>query len=131
MSSRPTYSDEFKADAVALADSSGRPLALVAAELGSSLTALKHWVKLSHEDKGGAGQKPEGPEDAAKYKSMKARLREVEREKELLKKFQRSSPKNNGRWHLPLRSAAGERRRKDRVDVPATLCATVLVLPLA
>ena len=36
MSSRPTYSDEFKADAVALAESSGRLLALVAAELGIS-----------------------------------------------------------------------------------------------
>lgn len=86
MSSRPTYSDEFKADAVALADSSGRPLALVAAELGISLTALKRWVKLSREVHSGDGKKPDEPVDAAKYKAMEVRLREVERENEFLKK---------------------------------------------
>ena len=86
MSSRPTYSDEFKADAVALVDSSGRPLALVAAELGISLTALKRWVKLAHEAPGGTVVKPEQPVDAAKYKALEARLKEVERENEFLKK---------------------------------------------
>lgn len=86
MSSRPTSSDEFKADAVALVDSSGRPLALVAAELGISLTALKRWVKLAHEAPGGTVMKPDQPVDAAKYKALEARLREVERENEFLKK---------------------------------------------
>jgi transposase len=86
MSSRPTYSDEFKADAVALADSSGRPLALVAAELGISLTALKRWVKLAREGQDGSGTKPDEPVDAAKYKALEARLREVERENDFLKK---------------------------------------------
>ncbi|POH56785.1 transposase [Arthrobacter glacialis] len=86
MSSRPTYSDEFKADAVALVDSSGRSLALVAAELGISLTALKRWVKLAHEVPGSAVVKPEQPVDASKYKALEARLREVERENEFLKK---------------------------------------------
>ena len=86
MSSRPTYSDEFKADAVALAESSGRPLALVAAELGISLTALKLWVKLSREGQNGDDKKPDQPVDAAKYKAMEVRLRELERENEFLKK---------------------------------------------
>lgn len=86
MSSRPTYSDEFKADAVALADSSGRPLALVAAELGISLTALKRWIKLSLDGVEGSGKEPDKPVDAAKYKAMEVRLREVERENEFLKK---------------------------------------------
>ncbi|AIY03187.1 transposase [Arthrobacter sp. PAMC 25486] len=86
MSSRPTYPDEFKADAVALADSSGRPLALVAAELGISLTALKRWVKLSRDSQEGGRRKHDDPVDPAKYKAMEARLREVERENEFLKK---------------------------------------------
>lgn len=86
MSSRPTYSDEFKADAVALAESSGRPLALVAAELGISLTALKRWVKLSREGQSDDWKKPDQPVDAAKYKALEVRLREVERENEFLKK---------------------------------------------
>lgn len=84
MSSRPTYSDEFKADAVALVDSSGRPLALVAAELGISLTALKRWVKLSREGQEGGGPKPDLPVDTAKYKAMEVRLRELERENDFL-----------------------------------------------
>ena len=86
MSSRPTYSDEFKADAVALAESSGRPIALVAAELGISLTALKRWFKLSREGQEGGGRKPDLPVDAAKYKAMEVRMRELERENEFLKK---------------------------------------------
>lgn len=86
MSSRPTYSDEFKADAVALAASSGRPVALVAAELGISLTALKRWIKLSHEGQESSGRKPGEPVDAAKYKAMEVRLRELERENDFLKK---------------------------------------------
>ena len=86
MSSRPTYSDEFKADAVALAASSGRPVALVAAELGISLTALKRWIKLSREGQEGGGRKPVEPVDTAKYKAMEVRLRELERENDFLKK---------------------------------------------
>ena len=39
MSSRPTFSDEFKADAVDLVITSGRPIAAVASELGVSVTA--------------------------------------------------------------------------------------------
>ena len=45
MSSRPTYSDEFKADAVSLVISSGRSPASVAPELGISVTALKRRVQ--------------------------------------------------------------------------------------
>ena len=84
MSSRPTYSDEFKADAVALAASSGRPVALIAAELGISLTALKRWIKISREGQEDGGPKPGEPVDAAKYKAMEIRLRELERENDFL-----------------------------------------------
>ncbi|MHA7268736.1 transposase [Arthrobacter sp. HLT1-20] len=94
MSSRPTFSDEFKADPVALVDASGHPLALVTAEMGISLTALKRWVKLAHEGQKGSGKKPDEPVDTAKYKALEARLKEVEREHEFLKKCRRSSPKN-------------------------------------
>jgi transposase len=61
MSARPTYSDEFKADAVNLVLSSGRSPASVAPELGISVTALKRWVQLHREGKAGAGGKPDEP----------------------------------------------------------------------
>ena len=92
MSSRPSYSDEFKADAVNLVISSGRSPASVAPELGISVTALKRWVQLHREGEGegegeaGAGGKPDDPVDPAKYKALEARLREVERENDFLKK---------------------------------------------
>ncbi|WP_035770944.1 transposase [Arthrobacter sp. Br18] len=86
MSARPSYTDEFKADAVALADSSERSLPSVASELGVSLTALKRWVQLTREAEDGGGGKPDDPVDPVKYKALEARLREVERENDFLKK---------------------------------------------
>jgi transposase len=86
MSARPTYSDEFKADAVDLVISSGRSPMSVAPEVGVSVTALKRWVQLHRDAAGGAGVRPDDPVDAAKYKALEARLREVERENDFLKK---------------------------------------------
>jgi len=89
MSARPTYSDEFKADAVALVISSGRSPASVAPELGISVTALKRWVRLHNEGQSegeGNPDDPVDPVDPAKYKALEARLREVERENDFLKK---------------------------------------------
>jgi transposase len=86
MSARPTYSDEFKADAVELVVSSGRSPASVAPELGISVTALKRWVRLSREGQPEGGGKPHDPVDPAKYKALEARLRELERENDFLKK---------------------------------------------
>lgn len=86
MSSRPTYSNEFKADAVNLVISSGRSPASVAPELGISVTALKRWVQLHREGGTGSLGGPDDPVDPAKYKALEARLREVERENDFLKK---------------------------------------------
>ncbi|MET4095563.1 transposase [Arthrobacter sp. UYCu712] len=86
MSSRPTYSDEFRADAVSLVISSGRSPASVVPELGISVTALKRWVQLHREGQSGARGTPDDPVDPAKYKALEARLREVERENDFLKK---------------------------------------------
>ena len=83
MSARPSYSAEFKADAVALVISSGRSPSLVAPELGISVTALKRWVRLHREGDPAADGKPDDP---AKYKALEARLRELERENDFLKK---------------------------------------------
>ena len=84
MSARPTYSDEFKADAVALVISSGRSPVSVAPELGIFVTALKRWVRLHIEGHADGGGKPDDPVDPAKYKALEARLREVERENDFL-----------------------------------------------
>ena len=56
MSPRPTYADEFKADAVNLVISSGRSPASVAPELGISVTALKP-VGAAAPGRGGRGRR--------------------------------------------------------------------------
>ncbi|MFD8656715.1 transposase [Streptomyces mirabilis] len=43
------YSAEFRADAVALARSSGRPVSRVAAELGVNHETLRQWIKVADE----------------------------------------------------------------------------------
>ncbi|WP_442864239.1 transposase [Arthrobacter sp. ATA002] len=106
MSSRSTYSDEFKSDAVNLVISSGRSPGSVAPELGISVTALKRWVQLHREGETRANGQPDDPAEPAKYKALEARPREVERENDFLKKCRRSSPKNNGR--NPLTACSGE-----------------------
>jgi transposase len=54
--------------------------------VGVSVTALKRWVQLHRDAVAGAGGRPDDPVDPAKYKALEARLREVERENEFLKK---------------------------------------------
>ncbi len=54
---RRTFTDEFKREAVALLESSGRPLMQVAAELGIQPSQLRHWQKLIH----GPGSRPTTP----------------------------------------------------------------------
>jgi transposase len=86
MSSRPTFSDEFKADAVDLVITSGRPIAAVASELGVSVTALRRWVRYHREGHPDASMKPDEPIDPAKFKALEVRMRELERENDFLKK---------------------------------------------
>jgi transposase len=45
---RRTFTDEFKREAVALLESSGRPLMQVAAELGIQPSMLRRWRAAAH-----------------------------------------------------------------------------------
>ena len=130
MSSRPSYSDEFEADAVNPVISSGRWSASVAPELGISLTALKRGVQMHREGEAGAGGEPDDPVDTAIYKAMEPRLRELEGRMIFLKKFRCSSPKNNGRGPLPACSRE-ERGIPCHLDVRPAGHSANLVLPVA
>ena len=55
-------------------------------ELGISVTALTRLLHLHRAAESEAGGKPDDPVDPAKYKALEARLREVERENDFLKK---------------------------------------------
>lgn len=47
---------------------------------------MKRWVRVSREGQPGGGGKPDDPVDPAKYKALEARMRELERENDFLKK---------------------------------------------
>jgi transposase len=86
------YSDEFKRDAVALYRRSGRPIKDVARELGISDTSLGTWVRESKEDAPG-----EEVESAKEEARLRKRIRELEEEIEILKRFTRYWVKEEGK----------------------------------
>lgn len=86
MSSRRKYSPEFKAEAVELVISSGRPVVQVAADIGVNEGTLGNWVRVWKEEHPEvAGDEP-GPVEWAKYKALQAENAELKREIEFLGK---------------------------------------------
>jgi len=76
------YSEEFKADAVALVRKSGRPVAQVAKELGVDDSTLSYWVhnsdaRLDDADKA----------ELEEQRRLRKRIKELEEEIEILKRF--------------------------------------------
>jgi transposase len=49
---KPPYSAEFRAEAVRLVESSGKPAAQIARDLGVSFESLRHWIKQAEIDSG-------------------------------------------------------------------------------
>lgn len=75
---RPTYDDQFKRDAVKLLAQPGYTLARAAEALGVSQTALSNWKK---------SVLPKASADlAAENAQLLRRLKEVEMERDILKK---------------------------------------------
>lgn len=79
---RRKFSDEFKADAVALVEESGGQIAKVAKELGIYDSSLGNWVRQARE-------KAEGEptvEERAEIRDLKRELERVTRERDILGK---------------------------------------------
>jgi transposase len=91
---RRKFSDEFKADAVALVEESGGQIAKVAKELGIYDSSLGNWVRQTREQAAGA------PTDAerAEIRELKRELERVTRERDILGKatayFSARDPRN-------------------------------------
>lgn len=86
MSSRRKYKQEFKAEAVQLVISSGRPVAQVATEIGVNEGTLGNWVRLWKQEHPDAGAGDPGPVEWAQYKAVLAQNAELKREIEFLGK---------------------------------------------
>ena len=83
------YTEEFKRDAVALVRSSGRPIAEVARELGITDTSLGNWIREARENETPeeAAAAKEAAAEAAETARLRRRVRELEQEVEILKRF--------------------------------------------
>jgi transposase len=92
MAKRPTnrrYSEEFKRDAVALLRSSGKPIAVVAKELGIAGTSLGGWARQADKKANPEERKAaeEAAAEAAELARLRRRVRELEDEVQILKRF--------------------------------------------
>jgi transposase len=82
----PPYPVPFRVEAVALVQTSGKSIPVVARELGVSEQALRTWVKRTDID---TGQGPPGAltsEERAELTRLRRQVRVLEQEREILKK---------------------------------------------
>jgi len=82
--SKPPYPEEFRAEAVRLAGSSGRPVGEIAADLGVSQQTLRNWVFAAQVDDG----EREGltTDDREELRLLRRKVRVLEQERDILKK---------------------------------------------
>ncbi len=84
------YDDDFKRNATELLESSGRPMAEVAGDLGIPYKTLERW-RAKFRSPGGAAAKVErtsqlASSELAELKELRRRLAHTERERDILKK---------------------------------------------
>lgn len=73
-----SYTKEFKQEAVRLAETSGKPKAEIAYDLGIRESALYRWLKKY-------GEQPTPAEQEQPLEELKAELKRVKRENEILR----------------------------------------------
>lgn len=91
---RRKFTDEFKADAVAMVEASGGKIAQVAREFNIYGSSLGNWVRQAREEAEGAPTAVE----RAEIRELKRELERVRRERDILGKavayFSASDPRN-------------------------------------
>lgn len=89
---RIRYTDEFKSDAVALVRRSGRPISHVAKELGVDAGTLGDWVHQSE-----VALSDDEKADLEEQRRLRKRIKELEDEVEILKRFTAYWVKDGGK----------------------------------
>ena len=85
--SRPTYSDEFKADAARLVLDQQYSITKACAAVGVGYTALRRWVKQLEGERSGITPSAKAiTSEHRRIQELEARIRQVEWENNILKK---------------------------------------------
>jgi transposase len=82
---RQKYTDPYKAEAVELVTSSGRPVAEIARDLGVHEGTLGNWVNMAKK-RGEIKDKPLDINERARLKELEDENRRLKMEREILKK---------------------------------------------
>jgi transposase len=82
---RPPYPPEFRAEAVRLIRSSGKPLSQISKDLGVSEQSLRVWIKQADLDE---GRRDDGltTSELEELRTLRRKVRVLEEEREILKK---------------------------------------------
>jgi transposase-like protein len=79
---RPTYSPEFKAEAIRLARTSTDSLPKIARDLGVSTWTLRHWVQATRP----AAEAPLTTDERGELTQLRREVRQLREERDILKK---------------------------------------------
>ncbi|MFE1250885.1 transposase [Streptomyces sp. NPDC058766] len=85
------YTEEFKRDAIALVDSSGRTVTAVARELGISSESLRGWYRRARADRGEGESGELTSAEREELKRLRKEVREQQQTIEILKERRPSS----------------------------------------
>ena len=93
---RRRFSAEYKAEAVKLVTREGRSCSAVAKELGIANSCLHDWVRQSEVDQGRGGKGALTTAERQELTELRRKVRQLEMEKEILKKAAAFFAKESG-----------------------------------
>ncbi|MCX4851885.1 transposase [Streptomyces sp. NBC_00893] len=98
------YTEEFKRDAIALVDSSGKTVTAVARELGISSESLRGWYRKAKADR---GEGTPGELSSAEREELKRLRRENREQQQTIEILKKATVRSMGRCNIPGRTVAG------------------------
>jgi transposase len=116
MPKTPSYSEEFRGEAVQLLRSSGRPVPQLAMELGVAPQSLRNWAAQLAVDEGAAPGL--SSDEREELRRLRREVKTLTEEREILKKPRPSSRRKAGPGERLRVHRGGEGRALDQDDVP-------------
>ncbi|MFF9573043.1 transposase [Streptomyces sp. NPDC014685] len=98
------YTEEFKRDAIALVDSSGKTVTAVARELGISSESLRGWYRRAKADQ---GEGAPGELTSAEREELRRLRRENREQQQTIEILKKAAVRSMGRCNIPGRTVAG------------------------